>query len=127
MASSTLGLDPPMDNDWEYRHGRVAPGQDENLNLLESVSVTEPEEGELEQRNNLSHSKDKGESSNVPRQRGLLGMSSDSSPQVSENTLLSASVEFNNTLLFLKSCLIHGPIQIYPRPTEAHSCVFRPN
>ncbi|PMD12000.1 hypothetical protein NA56DRAFT_58259 [Hyaloscypha hepaticicola] len=71
MASSTSSLDPPMENDWEYRHGRVDPGQDENLNLLESVPVTGPEEGELEQRNNLSLSKDKSESSNVP-QRGLL-------------------------------------------------------
>jgi hypothetical protein len=83
-----------MENDWEYRHGRVDPGQDENLNLLESVSVTGPEEGELEQRNNLSHSKDKSESSNVP-QRGLLGMSSDSSFRISENILVSASIEIS--------------------------------
>ena len=126
MASSTSSLDPPMENDWEYRHGRVDPGQDENLNLLESVPVTGPEEGELEQRNNLSLSKDKSESSNVP-QRGLLGMSSDSSLRISENILVSASVEFHNTLLFLKTYLIHCPIQIYPCPTEVHFCVFRPS
>jgi hypothetical protein len=87
-----------MENDWEYRHGRVDPGQDENLNLLESVSVMGPEEGELEQRNNLSHSKDKSESSNVP-QRGLLGMSSDSSFRFSENILVSGFYR-NFTILF---------------------------
>lgn len=52
-----------MDNDWEYLHGGVDPGQDENLNLVQSVAVTGPEEADLEQRNNLSSSKENGESS----------------------------------------------------------------
>jgi hypothetical protein len=73
MASSTSALDPPMDNDWEYLHGRVDPGQDENLNLVESVPVRGPENADLEQRNNLSASKEHGESSKAPQ--GLLGMS----------------------------------------------------
>jgi hypothetical protein len=72
MASSTSGLDPPMENNWEYLHGGVDPGQDESLKLVESVTVTRPEEADLEQRNNLSCSKEKGESSKVPQ--SLLGM-----------------------------------------------------
>lgn len=63
MASSGSGLDIPMDNDWEYLHGGIDPGQDENIKLVESVPVTGPEEAELEQRNNLSLSTEKDSSS----------------------------------------------------------------
>ncbi len=59
MASSTSGINIPMDNDWEYLHGRVDPGQDENISLVASVAVTEPDRADLEQRNNLSASDEK--------------------------------------------------------------------
>jgi len=61
-----------MDNDWEYLHGRVDPGQDENLNLLESVEVEVPGDADLEQRNTLSSPEETDESSNAPQ--GVLGM-----------------------------------------------------
>jgi hypothetical protein len=61
-----------MENDWEYLHGGVDPGQDENLNLVESVAVTGREEADLEHRNNLSSSKENGESSKAPQ--CLVGM-----------------------------------------------------
>jgi hypothetical protein len=61
-----------MDNDWEYLHGGVDPGQDENLTLVESVAVTGREEVDLEQRNNLSSSKENDESSKA--RQSLVGM-----------------------------------------------------
>jgi hypothetical protein len=63
-----------MDNDWEYLHGRVDPGQDESLNLVESVVVEVPETADLEQRNTLSSPIEHGESSNASQ--GVHGMSS---------------------------------------------------
>jgi hypothetical protein len=82
MSSSTSGLEIPLDNDWEYLHGRVDPGQDESLSLVESVAVPVPEITDLEQRNNLSSSKEKDESCKVPQPRSLLGMPNDSSTSV---------------------------------------------
>lgn len=31
-----------MDNTWEYVHGRVDPGLEESMNLVESVAAREP-------------------------------------------------------------------------------------
>lgn len=34
-------VDYPMENDWEYVHGRVDPGVDESIHLVEGVSAGE--------------------------------------------------------------------------------------
>jgi hypothetical protein len=68
-----------MDNDWEYIHGRVDPGQDENINLVASVPVTGLEKADLEQRNNLSATNEKSEADKTPEARSLPGKSTDSS------------------------------------------------
>lgn len=39
MTSPSSGMSFPMENDWEYRHGRVDPGRDENIRLLEPVHI----------------------------------------------------------------------------------------
>jgi len=77
MASSTSGLDISMDNDWEYLHGGVDPGQDESIALVEAVLVTGLEKVDLEQRNNLSTSSKKSDSSRAPWAH-LLGRPSES-------------------------------------------------
>lgn len=55
-----------MDNDYEWLHGRVDAGIDENLNLVEAVPVQMPETEELQQRNFLNVSR-----GGTPFQRGL--------------------------------------------------------
>lgn len=50
---SSSGLPIPMDNNWEYLHGRVNPGADESLFLVESVDVKEAEREDLHRRNEL--------------------------------------------------------------------------
>jgi hypothetical protein len=42
-----------MDNDWEYLHGRLNPGQEESIFLVESVDVKEAEREDLHRRNDL--------------------------------------------------------------------------
>ncbi len=37
MASSISPGHIQMENDWEYRHGRIDPGPDESIDLVESV------------------------------------------------------------------------------------------
>jgi hypothetical protein len=78
MASSTSGLDIPMDNDWEYLHGGIDPGQDESVALVESVAVAGPEKADL-QRNDLSALGEKSGSSKASRSYILPGGSTESS------------------------------------------------
>ncbi|KAF8852822.1 hypothetical protein BDZ45DRAFT_749210 [Acephala macrosclerotiorum] len=72
MASSSSSSGPssgdqyPMDNDYEWLHGRVDAGIDENLNLVEALLVPMPETEELQQRNFLNVSRE-----GTPFQRGL--------------------------------------------------------
>ncbi len=68
-----------MDNDWEYLHGGVDPGQDENIRLVASVAVTGPEKADLEQRNNLSATNEKSEVGKTPPTHLPPGKSTDSS------------------------------------------------
>jgi hypothetical protein len=49
-----------MDNDWEYLHGRLNPGQEESIFLVESVDVKEAEREDLHRRNDLLTSDDPG-------------------------------------------------------------------
>jgi hypothetical protein len=42
-----------MDNDWEYLHGRLNPGQEESIFLVESVDVKEAGREDLHRRNDL--------------------------------------------------------------------------
>jgi hypothetical protein len=37
--SAAATLDPPMDNDWEFLHGRLDAADDGNLPLMEAVPV----------------------------------------------------------------------------------------
>ncbi len=53
MASSSAETDYPMENDWEYLHGRINPGIEENLHLVESLDVKDPDTEILKHRNNL--------------------------------------------------------------------------
>ena len=43
LCEGTPAMDMPMDNYDLYLHGRLDPGRDENVALMESVEVREPE------------------------------------------------------------------------------------
>ena len=47
-----------MENDWEYLHGRVNPGTDESLLLVETLDVKELEREDLQRRNDLLRSEE---------------------------------------------------------------------
>lgn len=53
MASSSSTSNFPMENDWEYLHGRIDPGQEENFDLVDSVPVEQTESSKLQERNEL--------------------------------------------------------------------------
>ncbi|KAE8449488.1 hypothetical protein EG329_008096 [Mollisiaceae sp. DMI_Dod_QoI] len=106
MASSSADDQYPMDNDYEYLHGRVDPGIEENINLVESVPVQMPEREELEQRNFLNASRE-----GTPFQNELPSRYSLPALAVTETTksnyLLSLPSELiDNILSFL------GPIDL---------------
>lgn len=42
MGSSSSAVEIPMDSTWEYVHGRIDPGLEESMNLVESVAAREP-------------------------------------------------------------------------------------
>jgi hypothetical protein len=72
---SSSGSAIVMDNDWEYLHGRLNPGQDESVFLVESVDVKEAEREDLHRRNDLltSDEQDKSaaEGSKAPIDQGM--------------------------------------------------------
>lgn len=41
--SSSSQLDPPLENNWEFLHGRVDPGPDASLALVDGIEAKEPE------------------------------------------------------------------------------------
>jgi hypothetical protein len=47
-----------MDNDYQWLHGRVDAGIEENFNLVESVPVKIPAREELQQRNLINASRE---------------------------------------------------------------------
>lgn len=47
-----------MDNDYQWLHGRVDAGVEENFNLVESVPVKIPAREELQQRNLINVSRE---------------------------------------------------------------------
>ncbi len=51
MASPSTETDYPLENDWEYLHGRINPGVEENFDLVESIP--RPQVEALRHRNNL--------------------------------------------------------------------------
>ncbi|KUJ18728.1 uncharacterized protein LY89DRAFT_503558 [Mollisia scopiformis] len=58
-ASSSSSEDPyPMDNDYEWLHGRVDAGIEDSINLVESVPVQMPAIEELQQRNLINVSRE---------------------------------------------------------------------
>jgi len=64
MASSSSEVPFPMDNDWEYLHGGINPGIEENYPLVESIPAKDPEKEVLREKNNLPSSDENGEFSN---------------------------------------------------------------
>lgn len=59
MESSSGDRDQyPMDNDYQWLHGRVDAGNDENVHLVESVPVQLPAKEELQQRNLINVSRE---------------------------------------------------------------------
>jgi hypothetical protein len=104
MASSPSGIDIPMDKDWEYLHGRVDPGQDENISLVASVAVTRPEKADLEQRNNLSAWNKKSGCGKALHAHVPPGMPTDSSlPKTKEPFLVSIIIKLYPFLSIQKS------------------------
>jgi hypothetical protein len=64
--SAAAALDPPMDNDWEFLHGRLDAAVDANLEIIESVPV-EDVESYHQKRNQLEEGwSDIGEDSTSP-------------------------------------------------------------
>ncbi|KAH7327204.1 F-box domain-containing protein [Rhexocercosporidium sp. MPI-PUGE-AT-0058] len=56
-SSSSASTPPPtsypMENDYNYQHGRINPGVEENFDLVESIPVEKPQDEKLQQRNDL--------------------------------------------------------------------------
>ncbi|KAL5327680.1 hypothetical protein ACEPPN_005381 [Leptodophora sp. 'Broadleaf-Isolate-01'] len=50
----------PMENDYNYQHGRINPGVEENFDLIESIPVEKTQDEELQQRNDLMGLSDDG-------------------------------------------------------------------
>jgi hypothetical protein len=66
-------LDFPMDNNWEYMHGRVDPGVDESIHLVEGITVEQPK-GKARQQYDfqLPSNYERGESSSAAAQFDTL-------------------------------------------------------
>lgn len=90
-----------MENDYQWLHGRVDAGVEENFNLVESVPVKIPAREELEQRNLINVSREgtplhSGVLSSLP---GMEILFSYLIPDVTLETLASIL-----TFLFSRSC-----------------------
>lgn len=68
--STSSTVDYPMENDWEYVHGRVDPGVDESIHLVEGIAAEESsQEGRY---NSFLSSSDENEETSVAAQFNFL-------------------------------------------------------